>query len=734
MTLEKAPRAQTRLHGCGRTPRLYRFCDGLTEGLVYWMAVFCPWAFGTTQPWAIWTMNVTGYVLGAALVSKWMIRWRTGYQPPRWGDGRTHWPVRLLAGLTILLVAWCLVAALNARAAYLFQEMRLEYRDSYIPWLPHSYHAPGSWFAFWQYLGLAWTFWALRDWLLGKTRRERGTRRGGEAASLDAGSGEASEIASATSNPTHASPQIPARLRRLLWVLCLNGGLLALEGILQRSSGTNKLLWLIVPRLNTTPESQFGPYAYRSNAAQYFNLLWPVALGFWWSLRAAAKQAAATVRLGSGAHVVLPMLALVMAACPVVSESRAGAAVTAVNVVLVGAVLLFASRRYGRTTWALLGAFVLLTAVGGVGGWQILKVRMQEYSWPTGREEPVTAFTLRCLLRMPDVQPGDTVGIVGLSEQRRQLHALPRSTMAVIRPEGRLDVLLYGEGMGMYWHYVSNFFNQHAGALVDLTIVKSTNVTVYTNGEALPGIENYDHRGLLLTNRFASAHLWVGTLGMRSHNFPGRIFAVGFLDVALSAAQIKATTADLTALAAAERTPTDPWGKAQSPAAVLFLGTDQLEQTRPLSDQLFDRLETYRNARQMLRDHPFLGTGPGTFGPLYNLYRGNTQETWHWYLHNDWMEVLVTFGGVGGALLLAALLAAVLQPFVGGGIVWSQAQMLCVWLALVGCLAHAVVDFPLQIYSVLHLFLVLCCLCTVAGYRKRKACGLAISGWQAAQA
>ncbi|MBM3883674.1 MAG: hypothetical protein FJ387_28870, partial [Verrucomicrobia bacterium] len=74
----------------GRTPRGYRFCDGLTEGLVYWMAVFCPWAFGTTQPWAIWTMNVTGYVLGAALVSKWMIRWRTGYQPPRWGDGRTH--------------------------------------------------------------------------------------------------------------------------------------------------------------------------------------------------------------------------------------------------------------------------------------------------------------------------------------------------------------------------------------------------------------------------------------------------------------------------------------------------------------------------------------------------------------------------------------------------------------------------------------------------------------------
>src|SRR5262249_31615049 len=36
------------------------------------------------------------------------------------------------------------------------------------------------------------------------------------------------------------------------------------------------------PHIHQTAAGQFGPYAYRANAAQYFNLLWPVCLGFWW--------------------------------------------------------------------------------------------------------------------------------------------------------------------------------------------------------------------------------------------------------------------------------------------------------------------------------------------------------------------------------------------------------------------------------------------------------------------
>ena len=158
---------------------------------------------------------------------------------------------------------YCLLSAWNARAIYHPGQWSFEYRNA-IPWLPHSYDQAASWEAFWKYLGLAGLFWALRDWLLTLSPKE--------AARFDL-----------EGFPSHAGSRLPVRLRRLFWILTVNGTLLAIEGLMQRAEGGNKLLWLIVPRYEKDAETQFGPYAYRANAAQYFNLLWPAVLGFWWA-------------------------------------------------------------------------------------------------------------------------------------------------------------------------------------------------------------------------------------------------------------------------------------------------------------------------------------------------------------------------------------------------------------------------------------------------------------------
>lgn len=63
----------------------YRACENGTAGLIYFMVVFSPWAFGTTQPWAIRTMDAAGYLLGLLLALKLWVRWRKGYRPARWG-------------------------------------------------------------------------------------------------------------------------------------------------------------------------------------------------------------------------------------------------------------------------------------------------------------------------------------------------------------------------------------------------------------------------------------------------------------------------------------------------------------------------------------------------------------------------------------------------------------------------------------------------------------------------
>jgi hypothetical protein len=398
-----APRAR-RLWGRPRPLRagdvqFFRVCEGLTEALIYALVIFSPWAFGTTQPWSIWLMNGAGYLLGLLLAGKLTVRWFRGYPAPRWdegeksesrerraedgrrrtedgrrrAEGRGQWGVgasrvtAVLAGLTMVILGYCLVSAVNARATFHRDQLSFAYHDAYIKWLPHSLDGGRTWLAFWSYLGLAGSFWAIRDWLLGKSEAEERAER---CRSRPGGDGSALFL--------------PARLRRLLGVLAINGGLLGVEGIAQRLEGSGKLLFLVQPHVNPGAETQFGPYAYRANASQYFNLLWPVCLGLWWTLnRSWASQRRSY-------HLILVACAI-MAACPIISTSRGGALVM-VGIAGLAACLLLAShwllavnRRQGRrartiAVEGLLLFFAGALALGFALGWKTLKPRMAQIS------------------------------------------------------------------------------------------------------------------------------------------------------------------------------------------------------------------------------------------------------------------------------------------------------------------------------------------------------------------
>src|SRR5213596_824657 len=54
--------------------------------------------------------------------------------------GGTSTATVLLAGATILLLAYCLISVLNARATYDPEQLRLEYHQCLL-WLPHSYES-----------------------------------------------------------------------------------------------------------------------------------------------------------------------------------------------------------------------------------------------------------------------------------------------------------------------------------------------------------------------------------------------------------------------------------------------------------------------------------------------------------------------------------------------------------------------------------------------------------------
>lgn len=434
-----------------RRPGGLFWLDRVTEILLYAMVVFSPWAFGTTQAWAMGWMNAGGYALGVMMMLK------AGLRRP---GGRSPWLMTTLRVLTIFILGYVLLSAANAEFTYFPTEWRQEPRP-YVEWLPHSLDRLASWRVFWNWLALAGVFWAVCDWLSGEVTPEGQPRA--------------------------------RRLRRLVFVLAGNGALVALEGILQRFSGTPLLLWFQATHDNPTADAQFGPYAYRSNAAQFFNLLWPVALGWWWINQSRRRER----EREQGHQWLLPCVMLLVAGA-LVSMSRAGVAVALLQ----------------------MGAAVLILLAGGAAGWRV-----------------------------------------------------------------RLSIVL----------------------------------------------------------------VFAATLG-----------------------------------------------------AAFYFGWEQLAQrlVTASSDPLAGRTETYHLAARMTVDYPWFGVGPGAFDSVFQLYRNSPGDYWPAQLHNDWLEYLITFGRVGGALLLGAVALLAGRWFTPGGLRLPWTFVALIWVALLGCLLHARFDFPLQIYSI----------------------------------
>ncbi|HUS37313.1 MAG TPA: O-antigen ligase family protein [Verrucomicrobiae bacterium] len=370
----------------GRSNTVYWRIDSASEYLIYAILIFTPWAFGTTETWAIQTVNTLNYILAGFLVAKWITRLVTGFHPARWdGPGGIRGidsKVILipLATLTVVMLAYTAIAAINARAEFIPSEQRFEYFE-YKKWLPTSYDRSATWDTFQRYLAIACFFWALRDWVATKTRREArpDTDLEGEAAIGP----EVDETAGGyySYDPT----RFPIRLKRLLWVICANGALLAVQGTLQRLSGSDELLWSVRPMYNQYSYQQFGPFNYRSNGAQYLNMIWPIALAFWWALNQQRRK-----KFGEGAEFLLMVFAGLMAAGPVISSSRGGVAIEAAQMLGVLVIFAYSFRRGGWWKTALVAAiFAVIVGSAAALSWQGLQFRLQENTLNTlsGRTE-----------------------------------------------------------------------------------------------------------------------------------------------------------------------------------------------------------------------------------------------------------------------------------------------------------------------------------------------------------
>lgn len=473
-----------------------RIADFLIGFGVITFLVTGPWAFGTTQPWAILSLNVLGIILGLVTGFRYMVsRYNAKISNPAkfQETAKTHFSDLALALLTLSILAYILISALNKRATYDPTSWHYLYHNA-IDWLPHSYDSQSTWKIFWVYLGLAGYFWACRSWVMNPMPQKNLYSR----LPAQPGSGLPGEILS-------------RRIRVLLWILCINAALVGLAGLLQRIDGTNKLLWLVEPDINKDSISQFGPYAYRANAAQYFNLVWPVALGLWLTY---FRQRHFCQR--THYNILLPIL-IILILCPIFSNSRGGALVTAGSLLFFFVILSYS--RWGGTWRGKSGLFLVLGAALLIG---------MLFSWE---------------------------------------HLAPRFS--------RIE-------------------------------------------------EGFQSREVLLIT-----------------------------------------------------------------------------------------------GRKMLDHNMVFGTGPGSFANLYQFYmRLRLDPRWA-QLHNDWYQTLITFGAVGSILILSALLLVLVRCFGSRGIPTDREFVGAMWLALGGCLFHAIYDLPFQVHSVLSLFIFLCAILSCVSCRRR---------------
>ncbi len=123
------------------------------------------------------------------------------------------------------------------------------------------------------------------------------------------------------------------------------------------------------------------------------------------------------------------------------------------------------------------------------------------------------------------------------------------------------------------------------------------------------------------------------------------------------------------------------------------------------------RLETYKATVRMIADHPWLGTGQGTFGYAFPMYRSPDASVYGVWdrAHNTLFEIAAEMG-VPIAVLVVAAWIAIIATLARG--VFVRRRGILVPAAALGvaliCSLHSLIDFSLQIpgYAIVALSLI----------------------------
>jgi len=146
----------------------------------------------------------------------------------------------------------------------------------------------------------------------------------------------------------------------------------------------------------------------------------------------------------------------------------------------------------------------------------------------------------------------------------------------------------------------------------------------------------------------------------------------------------------------------------------------------PLAAIAASRTAILQDSWRIFLDHPWIGTGWGTFETVYPRYQSSYNGLIVDHAHNDFMEVMVETGLLGtlcGTGFLVLLFRSGWSKMVSEKNPILRAAQIGGLVACSGLLLHGLVDFNLRILSNALLFLLLACLVTSSEQPSRIAFG-----------
>ena len=663
-----------------RPPKLYRWADIGTEALIYFTILWGPWAFGTVHDWAILTMNLANYGIGALLLTKWAIRCTTCYYPFRWTAQRNghstpqpnkrDWRTKAIAALTIYMLGYILISILNVRAAFNHEFNIFEYQDNYIKWLPHTYDQHSTIQYFLVILGLSCSFWGIRDWLYAITCKERRN----SIVNKD-------KIRERFDSKQSILP-IPIRLKRLLWLLSISGGLIALIGIIQRLDGTANLLWIYERTRFAIPEQSYGPFGYRGNGATYLNLILPLTIGLLIYHKKLSNSGHPSLQTKSKSqpYYLLILCIFIFLYGSLLTLSRTGFLLS-IFILILCILLYFKKHKLSkRIVFSLLVLFPILYLLGVqlISNTQFSKRWNVRTAWhETDIKAPVNQDEITANFYLPSppyVKPLELWTISNSKISSYQNYQF----LARIYPDATLQILFTNITSR------ANIYNTYDLSKIDI-FNKTNLITVSRKENLLVKINNIQQKTITSSNSI--------TKKWNQQIIPNEI------EICYE------------------------WPINQDNELIRFYGIKYLSESDGIKAEfsvdgrnslnimdyfkkVTGRSRIYDDAWTMFKDFVLLGCGAGSWSQTYILYR-DMDEPWHAWVHCDWLEYGITLGILGGLPCIVILGLLFIHTKQNPAIRINEWIIYGVNISLITCLIHAVVDFPLQVVSTMHLFIVI---------------------------